>query len=168
MLIRLLNRLLIAVVFSTCLTTVAHADNSAVLGEWDITIEDDYFNEADIEITLVIEEDDGELTGTWESERGDDDIEDVEWNGKTLSFVRELEFMGRDVDVEHTAKVTGDSLEGEMEFPRREIDFSGERGHGDDDDDDDDYDDDDDDDDYDDDDFDEFDDFDGFGDFDDY
>jgi hypothetical protein len=159
MLIQFWNRLLLAVIFSACLTTVALADNSAVLGEWDITIEDDYFDEADLEITLVIEEEDGELTGTWESERGDDDLEDVEWNGKTLSFVRELEFMGRDVDVEHTAKVTGDTLEGEMELPRREVDFSGERGDGGDgdgDDDDDDYDDDDDDDDdYDDDDYDD-------------
>jgi hypothetical protein len=126
--IQLVNRFLLAVAFSASLTSAVLADNAAVLGTWNITIEDDDFEEADLEITLEIEEDeDGELTGTWESERSDDDIEDVEWDGKTLSFVRELEFMGGDIEVEHTAEVTGDTLEGEMEFPRRDIEFSGER-----------------------------------------
>ena len=126
--IQLVNRFLLAVAIGASLTSVVLADNAAVLGTWNITIEDDDFEEADLEITLEIEEDDdGELTGTWESERGDDDIEDVEWDGKTLSFVRELYFAGRDIEVEHTAEVTGDTLEGEMEFPRRDIEFSGER-----------------------------------------
>ena len=126
--IQLLKRFLLALAFSACLTPALAANNSAVLGTWNITIEDEDFEEADLEITLEIEEDDdGELTGTWETDRDDYDLEDLEWDGVTLSFVRELEIMGRDFDVEHSAKVTGDTLEGEMELPRREVEFSGER-----------------------------------------
>ncbi len=122
------NQFLLAVAISASLTSALLADNSAVVGTWNVTIEDDYFEDADLEITLIIEEDeDGELTGTWESDRGEDDIEDVEWDGKTLRFVRELEFAGRDVDIEHRAKVTGDTLKGEMELPRRDVEFSGKR-----------------------------------------
>ena len=126
--IQLLKRFLFALAFSACLTPALAADNSAVLGTWNITIDDEDFEEADLEITLEIEEDDdGELTGTWETDRDDYDLEDLEWDGVRLSFVRELEFMGRDMEVEHSAKVTGDTLEGEMEFPRSEVEFSGER-----------------------------------------
>ena len=91
-------------------------------------VEESDFEDADLEITLEIEVgEDGKLTGSWSTPRGDDDIEDVKWDGKTLSFVRIVEVLGREVDVEHTAKVTGDSLEGEIEYPRREVAFSGKR-----------------------------------------
>lgn len=121
-------RFLLALAFTASLTSAAFADNADVVGIWAITIEDDYLGEADIEITLEIEEDDdGELTGVWDTPRGEDDLEDVEFDGKTLTFVRIVEWRGRDIEVEHTAKVKGDTLEGEMELPRREIEFSGER-----------------------------------------
>lgn len=106
------------------------ADHKAVLGEWKITIERSDFEDADVEITLEIEEDDdGTLIATWITPRGDEELEDVEWNGKKLTFVRVVEVFGREVDVEHTAKIKGDKLDGEMEFPRRSVDFSGKREH---------------------------------------
>ena len=117
-----------ALAFTALLASAALADNKAVLGIWEITIEASDFEDADVEITLEIEEgEDGKLTGTWDTPRGDEDLEDVEWDGKTLTFVRVVEVLGREVDVEHTATVTGDTLEGEMEFPRREVEFSGKR-----------------------------------------
>lgn len=117
-----------ALAFTALLASAALADNKAVLGKWEITIEASDFEDADVEITLEIEEDeDGKLTATWTTPRGDEDLEDVKWNGKKLKFVRIVEVLGREIDVEHTAKVTGDTLEGEMEFPRREVDFSGKR-----------------------------------------
>jgi hypothetical protein len=119
-----------ALAFTALLASAALADNKAVLGSWEITIEASDFEDADVEITLEIEEDeDGKLTATWTTPRGDEDLEDVKWNGKKLKFVRIVEVLGREIDVEHTAKVTGDSLEGEMEFPRRDVDFSGKREH---------------------------------------
>ena len=124
-------RFVLALAFTASLTSAAlAADNKAVVGKWEITIEASDFEEADVEITLEIEQDkDGSLTGTWTTPRGDDDLEDVEWDGKTLTFTREIDFRGREIEVEHTAKVTGDTLEGEMEFPRTEVDFSGKRKH---------------------------------------
>jgi hypothetical protein len=126
--IQLLNRFLLAATISLSLTSIALADNSAVLGSWAITIEDGGFDDVGMETTLVIEEDDdGSLTGVWETDRGDDDLEDVTWDGKTLSFVRYIEILGDEVEVEHTATVDGDTLEGDMEGPRRDFEFSGER-----------------------------------------
>lgn len=128
------NRFLLAVAFSASLTSVVLADNAAVVGTWHITIEDagfggfDDFDDQDLEITLEIEETKGGgLTGSWNGEHGDDDLEDVEWDGKELSFVRVIDFGGDDVEVEHTAEITGNTLEGEMELPLREIEFSGKR-----------------------------------------
>ena len=110
------------------LTSAAFADDAAVLGTWSITIDDEDFEDADLEITLIIEKDeDGGLTGTWETERGEDDLEDVEWNGKKLTFLRLVEVLDREVEVEHTARIKGDTLEGEMELPLREVEFSGKR-----------------------------------------
>ena len=88
------------------LTSAAFADDAAVLGTWSITIDDEDFEDADLEITLIIEKDeDGGLTGTWETERGEDDLEDVEWNGKKLTFLRLVEVLDREVEVEHTARI---------------------------------------------------------------
>jgi hypothetical protein len=125
---RLASRFLLAVAFSATLAPAVFADNAAVLGTWNITIEDGGFDEEDLDITLEIEESaDGSLTGTWNSERGDDDLEDVEWDGKELSFVRIVEVFDEDLEVEHTAEITGDTLEGEMDMPLRDVEFSGER-----------------------------------------
>jgi hypothetical protein len=117
-----------ALLASAALAGTKAADHKAVLGEWEITIERSDFEDADVEITLEIEEDeDGQLIGTWNTPRGDEDLEDVEWDGKKLTFVRVVEVLGREVDVEHTVKIKGNKLEGEMEFPRRDVDFSGRR-----------------------------------------
>jgi len=121
-------RCLSAFAFTALLASAALADNKAVLGNWEITLEASDFEDADVEITLEIEEGEGgKLAATWTTPRGDEDLEDVKWDGKTLTFVRIVEVLGREVEVEHTAKVTGDSLQGEMEFPRREVGFSGKR-----------------------------------------
>ena len=121
-------RCLSALAFTALLASAALADNKAVLGNWEITLEASDFEDADVEITLEIEEGEGgKLAATWTTPRGDEDLEDVKWDGKTLTFVRIVEVLGREVEVEHTAKVTGDSLQGEMEFPRREVGFSGKR-----------------------------------------
>ena len=121
-------RFLAVLAFAVCLTSAALADDAAVLGTWNITIDDEDFEDADLEITLVIEKDeDGGLTGTWETERGEDDLEDVEWDGKRLTFLRLVEVLDREVEVEHTARIKGDTLEGEMELPLREVEFSGKR-----------------------------------------
>jgi hypothetical protein len=123
-------RFLLALAFTATLASAALADNAAVVGTWEITIEDDYFDEADLEITLEIEEDEeGKLTATWSTPRGDDDLEDVKWNGKKLTFVRFLDFGGREIEVEHWAKVKGDTLEGKIEMRRRDVEFSGQREH---------------------------------------
>ena len=121
-------RFLPVLALAVLLTSAALADDAAVLGTWEITIDDEDFEDADLEITLVIEKDeDGGLTGTWTTERGEDDLEDVEWDGKELTFLRLLEVLDREVEVEHTARIKGDTLEGEMELPLREVEFSGKR-----------------------------------------
>jgi hypothetical protein len=126
--IQLGARCLLAIAFSASLTSTVLADNAAVVGTWNITIEDNGFYEGDLDIMLEIKETkDGGLTGTWDGEHGDDDLEDVEWDGEELSFVRVIELGGSDLEVEHTAEITGNTLEGEMELPLREIEFTGRR-----------------------------------------
>jgi hypothetical protein len=110
---------------AVCLATVAlAADNAAVVGTWKISTE---MQGQPVEMTMEIKEADGALTGTWTSPRGSDTMSDIKWDGQELSFSRTVSRQGQDFKVQSTAKITGDTLEGKMKLPQREIPFTGKK-----------------------------------------
>jgi hypothetical protein len=110
---------------AVCIATAAlAADNKAVVGSWKISTE---MQGQPVEMTMEIKEADGALTGTWAGPRGTDTLSDVKWDGTELSFSRTVNRQGQEFEIRHTAKVTGDTLEGKMVLPQREIPFTGKK-----------------------------------------
>jgi uncharacterized protein involved in outer membrane biogenesis len=109
---------------------LAHAalaadDAAAVKGTWKVSME---FQGQPVDVTLEIKDaEGGGLTGTWTSPRGTDALSDVKWDGKQLTFSRTVNRQGQDMKLAHTATVNGDTLEGKITTPQREIPFSGKR-----------------------------------------
>jgi hypothetical protein len=103
----------------------AAADNAAVVGKWNLS---KTFQDQPVEITLEIAAaEDGTQSGTWTSPRGTDTLSDVKWDGQELTFGRTLNRQGQEFQVQHSAKIEGDAMEGKMILPQREIPFSGKR-----------------------------------------
>jgi hypothetical protein len=110
---------------AACLATAAlAADNAAVVGTWKISTE---MQGQPVEMTMEIKEADGALTGTWTSPRGTDNLSDIKWDGQELSFSRTVNRQGQEFKIQSTAKVQGDTLEGKMMLPQREIPFTGKK-----------------------------------------
>jgi hypothetical protein len=110
---------------AACLATAAvAADNAAVVGTWKISTE---MQGQPVEMTMEIKEADGALTGTWTSPRGSDPMSDVKWDGQELSWSRTVSRQGQEFKIQSTAKITGDTLEGKMKMPQREIPFTGKK-----------------------------------------
>jgi hypothetical protein len=116
----------LAIVLTASLVPAAlAADNAAVLGKWTVSMT---MQDQPVEVALEIKEaEGGGLTGTWTSPRGADTLTDVKWDGQELTFSRTVNRQGQKFQIQHSAKITGDSLEGKMILPQREIPFSGKR-----------------------------------------
>lgn len=103
----------------------AAADSAAVLGAWKLSMS---FQGQPVDVTLEIKETEGGgLAGTWTGARGADTLADVKWDGTELTFTRTVNRQGQELRVRHSATVNGDTLEGRMILPQREIPFSGKR-----------------------------------------
>jgi hypothetical protein len=101
------------------------ADNAAVTGTWKVKME---FQGQPVDVTLEIKAaEGGGLSGTWTSPRGTDTLADVKWDGQQLTFTRTVNRQGQDMKLDHVAKVTGDTIEGKIVTPQREIPFSGKK-----------------------------------------
>jgi hypothetical protein len=101
------------------------ADNAAVVGKWTVSMT---MQDQPVEIALEIKEaEGGGLTGTWTSRRGTDTLADVKWDGTDLTFSRTVDRQGQELTLKYAAKVTGDTLEGKITTPQREVPFTGKR-----------------------------------------
>lgn len=87
------------------------ADNSAVVGKWDIELN---FQGQGVMINLTITENGDELGGTWASPRGSTPLSDVSFVGDTLSFSREG-FQGGVTQM--SLKLEGNTLTGSITTP---------------------------------------------------
>ena len=104
---------------------VLAADDAAVKGTWKVSME---MQGQPVDVTLEIKDaEGGGLTGTWTGPRGSDTLQDVKWDGTDLTFSRTVDRQGQQFTIQHTAKVTGDTLEGKMVLPQREIPFTGKK-----------------------------------------
>jgi hypothetical protein len=119
-------RFVLALAFAVVLAHAAlAADDAAVKGTWKCSME---FQGQPVDVTLEIKDaEGGGLTGTWTSPRGTDTLSDVKWDGKQLTFSRTVNRQGQEFKVDHSATVTGDTLEGKMVLPQREVPFTGKK-----------------------------------------
>ena len=114
--------LVLAVSFASA---VLAADDAAVKGTWKVSME---MQGQPVDVTLEIKDaEGGGLTGTWTGPRGSDTLQDVKWDGTQLTFSRTVDRQGQQFTIQHTAKITGDMLEGKMVLPQREIPFTGKK-----------------------------------------
>jgi hypothetical protein len=100
------------------------ADNAVVVGKWTLTSE---MRGQQVESTLEITETDGTLAGSYTSQRGTDQLADVQWDGTKLTFKRNLDLGGNAITLEYSATVTADAMEGTVTSPRGDSPFSGKR-----------------------------------------
>lgn len=107
----------------------AAADNSKVVGTWNI--EAMYKGEM-MKITLKLEEKDGKLAGTWIGPHRTNELSDVAWDGTALTFVRNVDHEGKQVGIHYKATVSGDDMKGTILQPGEgEYPFTAKRQHAD-------------------------------------
>jgi len=90
-------------------------DPGKVAGTWALELMYEGQKQA---ITLEIKtKDDGTLTGTWIGPHRTNELVDFTWDGKTLTFTRNVNREGKPVALKHKATVEGDSMKGEIMQP---------------------------------------------------
>lgn len=90
------------------------ADNSAVVGQWDIELS---FQGQGVTINLTITENGDELGGTWKGPQNTLPLSDVSFVGDTLSFSRQTQ---RGVS-QLSLKLEGNTLTGSLTTPQGDL-----------------------------------------------
>ena len=101
------------------------ADNAPVLGKWTSMAQTP---QGTFEVVYEFTEVDGELKGAWSNPRNSGDLKDVSWDGEMLKFGREVGRGGQTFNLNYEASVDGDTMTGKMVTPRREREFTANRG----------------------------------------
>ena len=115
-----------ATLLGLALSAAASAAPTGAVGSWNLKFN---VNSRDRMATLTITQgDDGALAGTWVGQRGQSKLEDVKFEGGSLSFTRKLRMGKRNVGLKFDGKVEGRKLEGAMTGPRSDIPVTGFRG----------------------------------------
>lgn len=96
------------------------ADNSAVLGQWDLSLN---LQGNNISINLSITEDTDGLSGTWTGPQATNTLSDVSFGGDTLSFTMQTQQGSLDVSFE----LEGDTLSGGLSTPQGNLPIVGKR-----------------------------------------
>jgi hypothetical protein len=99
---------------------VLAADNSAVLGQWDLSLN---LQGNEIPINLTITEDTDGLGGTWTSPRATNTLSDVSLVGDTLSFSMQTQQGSLKVSFE----LEGDTLNGGLSTPQGNLPIVGKK-----------------------------------------
>jgi hypothetical protein len=111
---------------AACLAAVAFAaDNSQVVGTWALEL---MYQGQKQSITLEIEtKDDGTLTGTWIGPHRTNELVDFGWDGKTLTFTRNVQREGKPAALKTKATVEGDNMKGTITAPEGDTPFTATR-----------------------------------------
>jgi hypothetical protein len=109
-------------VFSLLLNSsgVFAADNSAVLGQWDLSLN---LQGNEIAINLTITEDGDGLGGTWTGPQATNALSDVSLAGDTLSFSMQTQQGSLNVSFE----LEGNTLNGSLSTPQGELPIVGKK-----------------------------------------
>ena len=96
------------------------ADNSAVLGQWDLSLN---LQGNEIPVKLTITEDADGLGGTWAGPQATNVLSDVSLAGDTLSFSMQTQQGSLEVSFE----LEGDTLSGGLSTPRGDLPVTGKK-----------------------------------------
>lgn len=99
---------------------VLAADNSAVLGQWDLTLN---LQGNEIPINLTITEDTDGLGGTWTGPQATNTLSDVSLVGDILSFSMQTQQGSLDISFE----LEGDTLNGGLSTPQGNLPIVGKK-----------------------------------------
>jgi hypothetical protein len=94
-----------------------------IVGEWEMSLGPRGGRQA----TLVLEEKDGELSGTWTSERGSVKLRDLTYQDGQLSFSMTGKGEAGEVTLSFSGGLESDELKGELDTPRGAVPASGTR-----------------------------------------
>ena len=96
------------------------ADNSAVLGQWDLSLN---LQGNEIPVKLTITEDGDGLGGTWAGPQATNVLSDVSLAGDTLSFSMQTQQGSLEVSFE----LEGDTLSGGLSTPQGNLPITGKK-----------------------------------------
>jgi hypothetical protein len=95
------------------------------VGSWEMKLKR---GEREFTSTLVVSADEeGKLTAEWQSQRGEHEITDVEYEGDKLAFRRKSKMRGRERKSTFEGTVKGERLSGVLQSERGEITAEGKR-----------------------------------------
>jgi hypothetical protein len=107
-------RFLTLVFVATLAASSAQAGDPS--GSWGWTVTPPNGGSIDISLTLQLQ--DGELTGTYSSERfGDAPITEASFVDEVVAFSVEREFNGNAFTIKYNGKLDGDAIDGTFELP---------------------------------------------------
>jgi hypothetical protein len=118
-------RIVAAVAALLCALAASAADNKQVVGNWDLELT--YQGQQQAIKLEIAEKEDGTLTGKWIGPHRTNELVDFGWDGKTLTFTRNVERPSGPVALKHKATVEGDSMKGTVSAPEGEVPFTGKR-----------------------------------------
>jgi hypothetical protein len=105
-----------ALLFGLSVVSASSADAS---GKWTSTFDTQIGEQ---HYTYVFKVDDGKLTGTATSDRGETKIEEGTMKGDDVFFVENINYQGMAIRIEYRGKISGD----EIKFTRKVGDFATE------------------------------------------
>lgn len=112
---------LVAFLFATLMSSLSFAaDNSAVLGKWNIELS---FQGQSVNIDLTINQGQNGLEGTWAGPQGATPLSDVSYEGDTLTFTR----TGQQGPMTMSFKVAGDTISGNLTTPGGDLPVTGKK-----------------------------------------
>lgn len=96
---------------------------SPFAGTWNIELD---FQGTPVEGVMVIHEGaDGKLSGSWTSQFGESDLQDMKVSGETLTFQREISAQGQSMALDYQAKLVDGKIDGMIMTPQGDLPFTG-------------------------------------------
>ncbi|MEK7795571.1 MAG: hypothetical protein AAB353_13630 [Candidatus Hydrogenedentota bacterium] len=96
-------------IVAAVLVCIAAAMAAGPAGTWNVVMD---YQGSEIPGTLVIKDEGGKLSGTWEGRRGKEDVRDLSFENGKLSFVRTVDVQGQQFDITFTGTIDGEALTG--------------------------------------------------------
>ncbi|MBI1784658.1 hypothetical protein HYR69_05890, partial [Candidatus Sumerlaeota bacterium] len=100
---------------------------SAILGDWAMKM--DYQGNL-IDAKLNFTEKDGKLAGKWSSQRGDNELTNIKFEGNKVTFTRTIKLQDQTFDLEYEGVIEGDKITGKYTTPMGDMTANGVRQSG--------------------------------------
>ncbi len=101
---------------------VQETDYEALLGEWDVQTEDGQYS---FVFTFTMEND--TLSGMFQGSTGEVEMENLSYENNELTFTVNIEAGGQTMEIDFTATIEGDTLEGYLSLQYGEANISGKK-----------------------------------------